>query len=117
MDEITPLKFHLSQNYPNPFRENTVIKYCVAFKTGVQITVFDADGRIIEKLVDGEKDPGTYEVEFKASRDHSGKIRTLSDGYYFYRMEVENKLCDKKWFCKNNLYGKITLKDLLHTFL
>jgi len=40
MDEATPLKFHLSQNYPNPFSEKTIIKYCVAYKTRVQITIY-----------------------------------------------------------------------------
>ena len=117
MDEIIPLKFLLSQNYPNPFKESTVIKYCVAYKTGVQLTVCDSEGNIIEKLVDEEKDPGTYEVLFSASKDHSGKDRKLSDGYYFYRLEVGNHTCDKKWLCKNNFFGKITIKEFLHTFL
>jgi hypothetical protein len=116
-DEINPGKFYLGQNYPNPFKENTVIKYCVADKTKVQITVCDSESNIIEKLVDEEKNPGTYEVEFRASRDHSGRVRRLSDGYYFYLMEVGNKSCDKKWFCKNNFYGKITIREFLHTFL
>ena len=64
MDEVIPLEFFLSQNYPNPFKEKTVIKYCVAYKTRVQITVYDSEGKEIEKLVDEEKSPGTYEVEF-----------------------------------------------------
>jgi len=65
-DEMIPLKFHLSQNYPNPFKEKTTIKYCVAYKTKVRITVYNSEGEEIEKLVDEEKKPGTYEVEFQS---------------------------------------------------
>ena len=67
MDEVTPLVFHLGQNYPNPFNDKTVIKYCVAYKTKVRLTVFDEDGNEIEKLVDEEQKPGTYEVDFKSA--------------------------------------------------
>jgi len=64
MTEYLPSEFYLSQNYPNPFRKKTTIKYCVAYKTKVQITVFNHCGTVIEKLVDEEKEAGTYEVEF-----------------------------------------------------
>ena len=92
MDEVMPLEFFLSQNYPNPFKKKTLIKYCVAYKTRVQITVYNSEGKEIEKLVDEEKNPGTYEVEFSAS----GRL-DLPDGYYYYRMEAgeyksENKI-------------------------
>ena len=62
--ELEPSEFSVGQNYPNPFKEKTVIKYCVAYKTRVQIIVYDSEGKLIEKLVDDEKKPGTYEVEF-----------------------------------------------------
>jgi len=93
MDEVTPLEFFLSQNYPNPFKEKTVIKYCVAYKTRVQITVYNAEGKAIEKLVDEEKNPGTYEIEFNVAQDsspaHKGKT-------YFYRLEAGEYKSEKK---------------------
>ena len=64
MNDLVPSEFYLSQNYPNPFWDKTKIKYCVAYKTRVKLTVFDAEGKEIEKLVDEEKKPGTYEVVF-----------------------------------------------------
>lgn len=103
MDEATPLRFRLSQNYPNPFKEKTMIKYCVAYKTKVQITVYDSEGNIIDKLVDEEKQPSTYEVKFNALVDPSGKPRKLNDGYYFYCLTANDYTSEKKWFCKNEL--------------
>ena len=95
INDITPLVFYLGQNYPNPFKEKTVIKYCIAYKTRVQITVYNSAGEEIEKLVDEEKKAGTYEVEFDASHIHprlssgmdaeSGK---LAAGTYYYRLQA-----------------------------
>jgi hypothetical protein len=117
MEELVPSEFYLCQNYPNPFNEKTIIKYCVAYKTRVQITVYNSDGKLIEKLVDEEKNPGTYEVEF--STCHSGKsardARGLPNGYYFYRMFAEDYSSEKKWFCINNLLRRNTMKSFLQT--
>jgi len=101
MNELIPSEFFLSQNYPNPFKEKTVIKYCVAYKTKVQITVYNHDREVIEKLVDEEKSPRTYEVKFDVSKSHSGKSKNLPDGYYFYRLEAGDYISEKKWLCKN----------------
>ena len=80
MDELVPSEFYLSQNYPNPFKEKTTIKYCVPDKTSIKITVLDNDMTIIKELENEVKDAGTYQVEFNAS--------SLSHGNYFYRFEA-----------------------------
>jgi hypothetical protein len=96
MNEFLPSEFFLSQNYPDPFKEKTVIKYCLAYKTRVKLTVYNSEGEVIEKLVDEEKKPGTYEVEFNATAVHSGEISNRSDGYYFYRLEAGDYSSEKK---------------------
>jgi len=65
--EFEPSEFYLSQNYPNPFKERTVIKYCLAYNTRVQLTIYNSAGKEIEKLVDEEQKAGTYEVEFQVT--------------------------------------------------
>ena len=94
MDELEPSEFYLAQNYPNPFKERTVIKYCVADKTRVQITVYDSDGVLIENLVDEEKQPGTYEVEFPNC--HCWEYRNLIRGTFSYRLEAGEYSSQKK---------------------
>jgi hypothetical protein len=94
MDELEPSEFYLAQNYPNPFKEKTVIKYCVADKTRVRITVYDSDGEAIEQLVDEEKQPGTYEVEF--SNCHPCENRNPQEATYFYRLEAGDYSNEKK---------------------
>jgi len=92
MDRVIPLEFYLSQNYPNPFKDRTTIKYCIAYKTRVQLTVYNSNNEMIEKLVDEEKNPGTYEVEFQSAVGN----RQLANGNYFYRLEAGDYSSEKK---------------------
>jgi hypothetical protein len=102
-EELAPTEFYLSQNYPNPFREKTLIKYCIGYRTKVRLKVYDSDGKEVEKLVDEDQNPGTYEIEFNASICHSreslpyGKAGgNLQEKSYFYRLEAGNYICEKK---------------------
>lgn len=88
MDEALPLVFHLSQNYPNPFRARTRITYCVAYRTRVRLTVLNPAREVIETLVDEVKSPGTYEVDFAARVDAYGEARMLASGNYYYRLDA-----------------------------
>ena len=93
-NDFEPNEFYLSPNYPNPFKEKTKIKYCVAYTTRVQLTVFDSEGNEIQKLVDEEKDPGTYEVEFKTVETH--RDASLHNGFYYYCFEAGDYKSEKK---------------------
>jgi len=93
-NNITPSHFYLSQNYPNPFRESTTIKFCIARPGWVKLIVYDTAGEEIKILVDEEKDPGTYEVEF--STCHSCESRNLKTGIYYYRLEAGDYKCEKE---------------------
>ena len=68
MNDLAPTEFYLGQNYPNPFKDKTIIKYCVAYKTKVKITVFDSQGEMIEKLVDEEQ---SETIPLKFRNEHS----------------------------------------------
>ncbi|MBK9099543.1 MAG: hypothetical protein IPM14_15815 [bacterium] len=96
INEFEPSEFYLSQNYPNPFKERTVIKYCVAFRARVILTVFDTEGKEIEKLVDEEQNPGTYEIEFDASTCHPCESRDPNGNTYYCRLIAGDYKCEKK---------------------
>jgi hypothetical protein len=96
MNNLTPSEFYLCQNYPNPFKEKTTIKFCVAYKTKVKLEVFDSEGKMIKILIDEEKEAGTYEIEFDSFDCHSREIGNLKEVIYFYRLEAGNYKSEKK---------------------
>ncbi|KAA0237112.1 MAG: hypothetical protein EDM72_15700, partial [Chlorobiota bacterium] len=81
-----PIEFSLEQNFPNPFNPTTKIKYTIPASlnpskggTLVQLQVFDILGNAVATLVNEQKQPGTYEVEFNTA-SHSGEVRNLPAG-------------------------------------
>jgi exopolysaccharide biosynthesis protein len=83
-----PGGFNLYQNYPNPFNPSTVIKYKVERLKHISLKVYDILGREAAILVDEEKLPGTYEVEFSTLvSNSSAKVKQLSSGIYFYQLK------------------------------
>ena len=102
-NDLDPAEFYLSPNYPNPFRENTKIKYCVAYTTKVQLTVFDSEGNEIIRLVDEEKNPGTYEVDFSIV-NRNGNLVPNGEVYYCC-FEAGNYKSEKKMIYKNDFNG------------
>lgn len=62
LSSLVPSEFYLSQNYPRPFCEKTTIESCMACKTKVKPEVFSSEGRRLEALLNGEKEPNTRET-------------------------------------------------------
>lgn len=87
-ENSTPGKFYLSQNYPNPFNPVTEIEYSIVKNAKVEITIFNIIGERIVTLVDEEKTPGVYEVNFDASN--------LPTGTYLYQLKTSGFITTKK---------------------
>ena len=91
---LAPLKFSLEQNYPNPFNPSTKIKFTIPTspypspyqgegtreRFFVTLKVYDVLGNEIATLINEEKQPGTYSVQFDGSK--------LSSGIYFYQLRA-----------------------------
>ena len=61
-----PKEFYLYNNYPNPFNPSTKIKFVIPKSSFVSLKIYDILGREVATLVNEEKHPGLYEVEFSA---------------------------------------------------
>jgi hypothetical protein len=75
-----PQIFALDQNYPNPFNPTTNITFALPKASFVKLVVYDILGKVVETLVNEQKDAGLYKVDFNASK--------IASGVYFYRIEA-----------------------------
>jgi photosystem II stability/assembly factor-like uncharacterized protein len=81
-------EFKLFQNYPNPFNPTTQIQYNIPDAGIVLLKVYDVLGNEVVKLVNEEKQPGSYDAEFNAVN--------LASGLYIYRIQAEKFTAIKK---------------------
>ncbi|PJB00275.1 MAG: hypothetical protein CO127_08780 [Ignavibacteria bacterium CG_4_9_14_3_um_filter_36_18] len=91
-----PDEFILYNCYPNPFNPTTKIRYSVPFiethggasVQNISLKVYDVLGNEIATLVNEEKAPGNYEVNFNSAG--------LSSGVYFYKITYGSNFITKK---------------------
>lgn len=96
-----PEKFSLYQNYPNPFNPSTNIKYAISARRHVTLRVYNVLGNEVATLVNEEKEPGIYEIEFSSVEslhpDKSGHVApSLPGGIYFYQLRIGQYIETKK---------------------
>jgi len=78
--KAVPKEYTLFQNYPNPFNPTTTIKYSVPIESNVNIRVYNSLGQTVREINEGNRQPGSYEINFDASG--------LSSGIYFYSIKA-----------------------------
>lgn len=89
-----PAPVVLSQNQPNPFSGQTIIRYEVKQPADICIRVFDLTGRAVATLWEGRQAPGTYSVSWDAT--------DMPEGVYFYRLQTEKGGATRKCILYNN---------------
>jgi hypothetical protein len=85
---LSPKEYKLSQNYPNPFNPITKISYTLPKSGFVTLKVYDLLGKEVMTLVNENKLPGNYFVDFNGS--------SLPSGTYFYKLIVNGFIDTKK---------------------
>jgi hypothetical protein len=74
-----PASYALAQNTPNPFNPSTRIGFSLPDQAHVRLTVYNAIGQEVARLVDEERPAGSYIAQWNATNQPSGA--------YFYRIE------------------------------
>lgn len=88
-----PNIFVLAGLYPNPFSSSTAITFGVPRSAHVKVVVYDAQGRFVRTIADGEFQPGYHTVTWNGT-DGSG--RRLGSGIYFVRMQADGFSATKR---------------------
>ena len=77
----------LEQNYPNPFRDHTIIRFTTS-GGAVQIMLYDDMGRKIRVLYENNLPAGTFDVDIERNG--------LPAGYYYYEIHVGQQRMSRK---------------------
>ena len=80
--DLSPSDFKLYSNYPNPFNPSTKIRYAIPQTAFTMLKVYSITGKEVATLINEEKTPGVYEVNFDGAN--------LSSGVYIYRLQAGN---------------------------
>lgn len=83
-----PTKFAFFPAHPNPFNSNTTIRFSVPEKMDVNVSVYDIQGRIVEKLINKQFTLGNYNIQWNA--------KDFSSGIYFVLIEGNGKKKSQK---------------------
>ncbi|MES3629378.1 MAG: T9SS type A sorting domain-containing protein [Longimonas sp.] len=87
-DDWGPGEFVLEQNFPNPVRSTTTLRFAIPEEDHVTVELYDLLGRRVQTIADESMRGGWHELPFDASR--------LASGVYFYRLSVGDYRASEK---------------------
>jgi hypothetical protein len=70
----------LEQNYPNPFKESTTIRFDLVKRSDVTLKVFNTAGQEITTLAAGQYEAGPHEVVLRGEE--------VPSGVYVYQLQI-----------------------------
>ncbi|MBT3839381.1 MAG: T9SS type A sorting domain-containing protein [Candidatus Marinimicrobia bacterium] len=82
---LTPLRFSLSDNYPNPFNPTTSFTFTLPFGAEVSLNVYNLLGVKVATVHNGYAKPGTYDVKWNG-KDMTGN--KVASGVYIYELDA-----------------------------
>ncbi|MEO0185408.1 MAG: T9SS type A sorting domain-containing protein, partial [candidate division WOR-3 bacterium] len=87
---LNPEKIMLNV-YPNPVHKEFTITYALPYETKVNLSIYDATGRLINTLVNEVQKPGAYHKSIQSSN--------LAQGVYFVRLSTTGQSFVEKVIC------------------
>ena len=86
--------YQLKQNYPNPFNPTTKIAYSLKKAGAVTLSIFDVNGRLVNKLISNQRQPaGSYELTWDGTTAFGSKVVS---GVYYYKLSTSSFVATKK---------------------
>ena len=68
--------------WPNPFRDETVLRFSLPASAHVQLRVYDVAGHLVASVIDAMMPPGDHSAPFRAAK--------LPAGLYFAKLRVDD---------------------------
>ena len=82
-----PSGFNLEKNFPDPFKEMTMINITLPRRSKLTVIITNSYGKVVDKIISYEHEAGTYTLQFIAEK--------LPRGTYFCHV-VADRYSDTK---------------------
>ena len=83
---LSPRRYVLHANFPNPFNPSTTIRFETPEISRVKLTVFNLLGQQVVTLTDRQLAAGEHTIKWNGQNEAG---ETVSSGIYFYRMDAQ----------------------------
>jgi len=84
--DTTPMRRHdVLRVWPNPYREQANIRYSVASRGLIELWIYDIQGRLVSKIQDGMREPGSYTLKWDGKNNMG---QTLASGIYIVKLST-----------------------------
>lgn len=83
LNDHTPDRFMLYNNYPNPFNPSTNIEFSIPSGSHVTVTVYNMLGQEVANLVNERLNPGVFKTTWDGKNAYGNQVPS---GMYFYRI-------------------------------
>ncbi len=88
-----PANLVLAAPSPNPFNPSTTLRYELPASGLVTLTVYDIEGRLVRRLVDGFMEAGTHVATWRGRNDAG---RPMSSGLYVVALQAGDRRLSRK---------------------
>ncbi|NOR87180.1 MAG: T9SS type A sorting domain-containing protein [Bacteroidales bacterium] len=94
IDQTISSPYNLStNNYPNPFRTNTTIRYQLPLSINVCIDIFDIQGKKIRSLLNEHQEQGSHTVVWDGKNEIGTEVKK---GVYYYNITADKFFSSSK---------------------
>jgi hypothetical protein len=87
------LRYHLGDNYPNPFNPTTTIEFSIGKDCHADLSIYSVSGKLVKTLVNGMLSGDQYRVVWDGTNEIGNPV---ASGIYFYSLETERFKSSKK---------------------
>lgn len=81
------LNNHLTQNFPNPFKSQTAIRYELPANSDITLTIYDINGCLVKYLVNKHQSTGVYSIIWDG-KNNNGDL--VNNGIYVCRLKTNS---------------------------